>query len=116
MMELATTRGLLFQKHGAKNLIEARNPYFEERFPDNSDIEERTHKNLQKLDIGYSQDILTDIQWVGERLLENGLAQIIVVDLTRDEIQSPTARVIVPGMEAFGFDPSRVGERLYQVL
>jgi len=73
-------------------------------------------KSLSELAIGYSDDILADILSVSARLREHGLSQVIVINLTRDEIQIPTARVIIPGMEVYGFDPTRVGERLYHFL
>jgi len=116
MMEVATTRGLLLQKHGAGKLLESRPLYLMEAFGVDVFSDDEPAQDLQDLDGGYSDDILTDIRRVGERLQENGLHQLIVVDLTRREIEVPTARVIVPGMEVYGFDPARIGERLYKYL
>jgi ribosomal protein S12 methylthiotransferase accessory factor YcaO len=36
------------------------------------------------------------------------------MDLTRPDIGLPTVRVIVPGMEAFCFDKTRKGPRLFR--
>jgi YcaO-like protein with predicted kinase domain len=40
-----------------------------------------------------------DLLWMLERLRATGLDQVIAVDLTRDAIGVPVARVIVPGLE-----------------
>ncbi len=116
MMEVATTRGLLLQKHGVGNLLESRPLYLMEAFGGDVFPDDEPAQDLQDLAAGYSDDILTDIRRVGERLQETGLPRLIVVDLTRREIGVPTARVIVPGMEVYGFDPARLGERLYKFL
>ncbi|MDI9570634.1 MAG: YcaO-like family protein [Pseudomonadota bacterium] len=116
LMEVATTRGLLFQQHGAGRLVEARPLYLFEAFEGDVLGDDPPVKDLSELAIGYSDDILADIRSVCARLRERGLTQVIVVDLTREEIRVPTVRVIVPGMEVHGFDPTRVGERLYQYL
>ncbi len=116
LMEVATTRGLLFQQHGAGRLVEARPLYLFEAFASDVLGDDPPAKSLSELVVGYSNDILTDIRSVCARLREHGLPQVIVVNLTRKEIQVPTARVIVPGMEVYGFDPTRVGERLYHYL
>ncbi|HPN08725.1 MAG TPA: YcaO-like family protein [Syntrophales bacterium] len=116
LMEVATTRGLLFQQHGVGRLIEARPLYLFEAFAGDVLGDDPPTKSLSELAIGYSDDILADILSVSARLREHGLSQVIVINLTRDEIQIPTARVIIPGMEVYGFDPTRVGERLYHFL
>nr|WP_321351281.1 YcaO-related McrA-glycine thioamidation protein [uncultured Methanoregula sp.] len=59
-----------------------------------------------------SDDFLTDIQGVIERLRAKGLDRVIVVDLTREEIGIPVVRVIVPGLEVFAMDPERRGVRV----
>lgn len=46
-----------------------------------------------------------------KKLAEAGLDQVVVVDLTREEIGVPVVRVIVPGLEVAGVDPERVGKR-----
>ncbi|WP_321506417.1 YcaO-related McrA-glycine thioamidation protein [uncultured Methanoregula sp.] len=59
-----------------------------------------------------TDDFQKDIQYIIERLADQGLDQVIVVDLTREEIGIPVVRVIVPGLEAFAMDPERRGERV----
>jgi ribosomal protein S12 methylthiotransferase accessory factor len=58
-----------------------------------------------------SDDFLTDIRYVCERLNGAGLDRVIVVDLTRPEIGVPVVRVVVPGLEVFAMDQERSGER-----
>jgi len=36
---------------------------------------------------------------------------VIVVDLTRSEIDVPVVRVIVPGLEVYAMDSERIGTR-----
>ncbi len=59
-----------------------------------------------------SDDFLTDINHVTERLGRAGLSRVIVVDLTRPEIGIPVVRVIVPGgLEMYAMDQDRMGGR-----
>ncbi len=61
---------------------------------------------------GFSnEDIKEDIEFTLRLLRKRGFERVIVVDLTRKELEVPTVRVIVPGLEVFGMDPSRIGER-----
>lgn len=46
-----------------------------------------------------SSSIEDDMRWMLARLRAAGIDQVIVVDLTRDAIGIPVARVIVPGLE-----------------
>ncbi len=59
-----------------------------------------------------TDDFLTDIRNVIAALRVKGLDRVIVVDLTREEIEIPVVRVIVPGLEVFAMDPERKGGRL----
>ena len=43
-------------------------------------------------------------------------AELTVFDLTREELGVPTVRVVVPGLEVYGFDRKRAGERLLKAL
>ncbi|MCS7103459.1 MAG: YcaO-related McrA-glycine thioamidation protein [Candidatus Korarchaeum sp.] len=52
-------------------------------------------------------DIRTSLNYLKSR----GFDRVIVVDLTRPELNVPTVRVIVPGLEVYGMDSTRVGER-----
>jgi len=58
-----------------------------------------------------SDDFLTDIGHVTDRLAAAGLSRVIVVDLTRPEIGIPVVRVIVPGLEMYAMDQDRMGRR-----
>ena len=58
-----------------------------------------------------TNDFLEDIKHVLTLLKERGFKRVIVVNLTREEIGVPVVRVIVPGLELFGVDGDRIGER-----
>src|SRR5690606_39104316 len=58
-----------------------------------------------------SDDFLTDINCVLDRLAAAGLSRVIVVDLTRPEIGIPVVRVVVPGLEVYAVDQDRIGRR-----
>lgn len=112
LMELATTRALLIQKYGIQGL---RHPpvYFDHDVEFQvSRFSARRQRNLGELESGYGPDILADIEFIEKRLQEKGFNRIIVVDLTRPDLNVPTVRVIVPGMEVYCFDKSRRGDRL----
>ena len=59
----------------------------------------------------HTDDFLDDISIVLNRLRKAGLDQVLVVNLTRDEIGIPVVRVIVPGLEHYAMDTERLGER-----
>ena len=40
------------------------------------------------------------------------MEQVIAVDLTRQDTGIPTVRVIVPGLEAYCYDRTRIGVRV----
>jgi len=53
---------------------------------------------------------------MGKDLLTSvGVDKVIVVDLTRPELNVPVVRMIVPGLEVYTMDPERLGSRLYTV-
>ena len=56
-----------------------------------------------------SDDFANDIRFAIDALNKQGLDQVIVVDLTREEIGVPVVRVIVPGLEVFAMDPDGGG-------
>jgi ribosomal protein S12 methylthiotransferase accessory factor len=58
-----------------------------------------------------TDDFLTDIHHVTDRLGAAGLSRVIVVDLTRPEIGVPVVRVVVPGLEIYAVDQDRIGRR-----
>ncbi|MEM2943834.1 MAG: YcaO-related McrA-glycine thioamidation protein [Methanomassiliicoccales archaeon] len=57
-------------------------------------------------------DIYEDIMIVLEKIKQRGFKKIIVVDLTRQELNIPVVRVIIPGLEVFALDEERYGPRL----
>ncbi|HON35508.1 MAG TPA: YcaO-related McrA-glycine thioamidation protein [Methanothrix sp.] len=71
--------------------------------------EKRSFSDIQSFE---SDDFLLDIRFMIGRLEEVGLERVVVVDLTREEIEVPVVRVIVPGLEIAGVDPERVGKRI----
>lgn len=74
-------------------------------------FEESEKKAFSDIQSFESDDFLQDIRYMLKKLEEAGLDQVIVVDLTREEIGLPVVRVIVPGLEIAGVDPERVGKR-----
>lgn len=58
-----------------------------------------------------SDDFLTDIRFVIDRITGAGIRRVIVYDLTRPELGVPVVRVIVPGLEVFAMDGDRMGAR-----
>ena len=58
-----------------------------------------------------NNNILDDIKLMLNNLKKIGLQQVIVVDLTNDEIKIPVVRVIVPGLETFKISKSVIGNR-----
>jgi ribosomal protein S12 methylthiotransferase accessory factor len=59
-----------------------------------------------------SDDFLKDIHRMIDALEKKGLDRVIVIDLTRDEIDIPVVRVVVPGLESFAMDGERRGVRV----
>lgn len=58
-----------------------------------------------------SDDILEDIYILLEAIIQRGIDRAIVVNLTRSELGVPVVRVIVPQLEQYGIDNSRIGSR-----
>ncbi|MDI9643151.1 MAG: YcaO-related McrA-glycine thioamidation protein [Archaeoglobales archaeon] len=71
---------------------------------------------LRKLPKFSTEDLREDIEITLSLLKKKGFERAIVVDLTREELGIPTVRVIVPGLEVFGMDPTRIGERALSFL
>ena len=57
------------------------------------------------------QHIDEDLAFLIERFTSSGLNQIIVIDFTPDESHYSVVRVIVPGIESWALDRSRLGQR-----
>lgn len=47
-----------------------------------------------------NDNLKADLNWLKLNLLQAGIEQVAVVDLTRDEFKIPVVRVIIPGLEA----------------
>ena len=113
LMELATTRALFIMKHGQEGLRETSLAYLDGHL----EIEDprfyaSREKGLAEMEVGYSQDILQDIETALKKLRARGLDRTIVVDLSRMDTGIPTVKVIIPGTETYCFDRGRRGNRL----
>ena len=115
LTEVATTRALFIQNYGFEGLREEFPLYC---FRDDTEEDPRFYahaeKMLRDMEVGYHEDLLKDIEQVITILKSHGYERLIVVDLTLPEIGIPTVRIIVPGMEAFCFDKTRRGARLFR--
>jgi ribosomal protein S12 methylthiotransferase accessory factor len=58
-----------------------------------------------------SDDLLSDIRHVCNRLVAAGYDRVIVSDLTRPDLGVPVVRVVVPGLEVYAMDQERLGDR-----
>jgi ribosomal protein S12 methylthiotransferase accessory factor len=78
---------------------------------------ERAYVNFNDVPTFEANEPAQDVQWLKQRLLQAGFAQICVVDLTKPEFNVPVVRVLIPGLETSrevpGFTP---GQRASKVL
>ena len=116
LLEIATTRALFIQKYGLQGMCETVPLYLRHGEEDDPRFCAHLQKGIKELEVGYSSDILEDIQNMISRLRARGLNRMIAVDLTRSDVGIPTVRMIVPGMETYCFDKTRVGERAMKAL
>jgi ribosomal protein S12 methylthiotransferase accessory factor len=58
-----------------------------------------------------SDDIMTDLRTMLDRLRDRGLTRVIAVDLSAPDLPVHVARVIVPGMETYALDQGKLGRR-----
>lgn len=79
-------------------------------------FEKNEEVELKELPGFSTEDIKEDIETTLSLLKKRGFERVVVVDLTRKELGIPTVRVIVPGLEVFGMDPTRIGERALEFL
>ena len=75
-------------------------------FKDNGTVDYATRRSCD------SDDFLTDIRIMTDALRRKGLDRVIVIDLTREEIDIPVVRVVVPGLESYAMDRERRGGRV----
>lgn len=114
LMEMATTRALFLVKDGPDGLRDTSPLYLtHDEAIDDPRFAVRSVKRLSEMEIGYSSDITEDLKACVARLRERGLDRVIAVDLTRPETGVPAVRVVVPGMDAYCYDRTRKGDRLY---
>jgi putative methanogenesis marker protein 1 len=117
LLEIVTTRALLIKKHGIEGLKESVTAYLGDH---GNDEDPRFYaygqKGLRDLEVGYSEDILLDIRDIVAKLEARGLERAIAVDLTRPDTGIPTVRMIVPGLETYCFDRTRIGTRILNAV
>lgn len=63
-----------------------------------------------------SNSFKEDIEITLKQLGKCGLKDVFFVDLTREEVDVPVVRVIIPGMEVFSVDPERAGNRVCKII
>ena len=68
--------------------------------------------NLNEIKNYAGKSFKEDIETTLKLLKKAGFEDVLFVDLTRPEIEIPVVRVIIPEMEVYSVDPSRVGKRL----
>lgn len=97
-----TTRANLLRDMGYERMKRLNKHWFREseNIIDINDIEDKS-KNSFKEDINLTLDLLE----------KTGISDAYYVDLTRD-IDIPVVRVIIPGLELYSVDSSRIGNRL----
>jgi ribosomal protein S12 methylthiotransferase accessory factor len=115
LTEIAATRALFIQKYGFDGLREDLPAYCSmDRVEQDFRFYAHAEKTLADMEVGYYDDLLKDLEKSAGILQSRGYERLIVVDLTRPDVGLPTVRVIVPGMEAFCFDKTRKGPRLFR--
>ena len=117
LMEMATTRALFLVKNGPDGLRDTSPLYLtHDEAIDDPRFAVRSVKRLSQMEIGYSSDITEDLNACVARLRTRGLDRVIAVDLTRPETGIPTVRVVIPGTDAYCYDRTRKGDRLYGTM
>ncbi|MFA5181015.1 MAG: YcaO-like family protein [Syntrophales bacterium] len=116
LLEIATTRALFIQKYGLEGMCETAPLYLRQGEDENFRFYAYNQKGIKELEVGYSDDIYDDVQSMISKLRAKGLERVIAVNLTRSDVDIPTVRMIVPGMETYCFDKTRVGARAMKAL
>lgn len=73
--------------------------------------ESRRRLSLQDVRSHPSDDVMIDLDLMLDRLRTAGLDSAIVVDLSTPEVPAAVVRVVVPGIESYTIDRSRIGPR-----
>ncbi len=102
-----TYKAVFARRIGYERMKRLNRKWFEES-------DERT--KMSELEGFDSDDVLEDIKHIINKLREVGLSEVIVVDLTRREVNVPAVRVIVPGLEVYALDKDRIGKRALEKL
>jgi ribosomal protein S12 methylthiotransferase accessory factor len=58
-----------------------------------------------------SDDVMIDLRLMLDRLGSVGLSRVVVVDLSPPDVPASVVRVVVPGIESWTIDRSRIGRR-----
>lgn len=98
-----TNRAVFMRKAGYDRMKRINKHWFNDshKLIDISQIKDRSKTNFKE-----------DIETCMDLLRKNGFKKIYYVDLTRNEVEIPVARVIIPGMEVYSIDTERMGKRL----
>lgn len=113
LLEIVTTRALLIQKFGIEGLSESVAAYLGDHGDDDDPRFYAYHqKGLRDIEVDYSEDILLDVRNIIKKLEARELDRVIAMDLTRPDTGIPTVRIIVPGLETYCFDRTRIGARI----
>jgi ribosomal protein S12 methylthiotransferase accessory factor len=116
LLEIATTRALFIQKYGIDGMCKTVPLYLRNGEEEDPRFYAHCQKGIGELGEGYSDDIYEDIQTMLARLRERDLNRVIAINLTRSDVDIPTVRMIVPGMETYCFDKMRIGQRAMKAI
>lgn len=98
-----TTRAVFMRKAGYERMKRINKHWFGE-FEETIDLHEIKNRSGKS----FKEDIETSLKL----LKKAGFEDALFVNLTREEIDIPVVRVIIPEMEVYSVDPERVGKRL----
>ena len=101
-----TVRADLLRKAGYERMKKINKHYFkkEENTIDFKDIENKSKNSIK-------EDILTSKKELKKVKIEN----ILYTELTRPELEVPVAKVVIPSLELYSIDSSRMGKRFLEI-
>ena len=102
-----TSRAVFMRKAGYERMKKINGHWFNES---EKVIELESIKNR------CSNSFKEDIETTMKQLAKCGLKNVFFVDLTREEVDVPVVRVIIPRMEVFSVDPERAGDRVCKII
>ncbi|TFI52258.1 hypothetical protein BLD44_021460 [Mastigocladus laminosus UU774] len=73
--------------------------------------ESQNRVSMKDISSFHSNDVMADTRLMLDRLNREGLEQVIVVDLSPPDVPATVVRVIIPGIESYTIDRSRIGSR-----